>query len=669
MTERSEGISSEANLELLNQRLRDDLAAESKRRETIQRTYATIAIALSTIVAILLTALLLDEVNVIELERIYDHSASIASGAEGAQDEVDKTDDVKSDLTDLLGAFLPFATIAIAAFLGVTGLNRLGQYDAELRQNRQERRAEMDSLRQELSSGLAQANATLRDTAETMTQTTAREYFEKESRRLEQLKESTDKAVNEIKAQIDGLTWVLESESAESFQEGEIKSFGELHRVLTAMSGRFQDQGESNPRAIKTLIEQYFPKRPESRDDLPFGGGADDAFNAATQLARDNLEPLAWRLCEAGLLLFPENADLLSNAMRFASDAGEPERAEELFWRVYDLEHSKKNWRCWVFAHSYLERGTVAQRTITLDGGETVRETVDVETWFERYIELYYEKDSDGQWTRRERPLVPNTMDERLFASHVQYLSRLGRKTEALRYARMVLNALPRAAQTALVAAEIHLSFGEYQDCIAAARRSVGDDASDQGTSNSAAAFMYEANAWDMMAFAASRTNGPREHLIEYATNALRAYDMSIRLPDAHDVNRHASALRTGSLVAMLIRNGVDSDEMAEILPQQLAPIAAGILPGRGESERMGAGGLGASGEQLQSVLAQVKMASVLSDDERHEVFNHLADGLSGATRGLAKRLALQAAGHFEDDEDEAGFVSALREFAGILDE
>lgn len=131
---------------------RERTAAAEKRRFSLADVFSwkLLTVLVCVISGLLVTALLLDEVN------IYDIPIC------GSVADLDSADDAKpAGLSERLGAILPLFTIAIAFFVGATGLQRLALYDEQFSIARTERREDITELRKEIAENVRASRVAL----------------------------------------------------------------------------------------------------------------------------------------------------------------------------------------------------------------------------------------------------------------------------------------------------------------------------------------------------------------------------------------------------------------------------------------------------------------------------------------------------------------------------
>ena len=477
-----------------------------------------------------------------DLSTIQPTAAQQGTGAAGQET-------TQVSVADLLGVFLPALLLVVAFFVGTTGLKRLELYDNELRENRRERREEMNALRTELNRNLkSRTDEAAKVAMESAAQVARKIVMDLESTmnslnlELTSTRESVGETEENLRLAVKQYGWLFKGPATKDvLGEGGVGSMGELHQVITSL---FHDEDNvDSRRAAKELVERYFPDW-MSLPDLR--GTPDDFFNSASQLARENLEPLAHRVCEGGLKFFPNNPDLLSNAIKFASDSGLNERARELFDRAQSMPPDTKNWRMWIFLGHYIQNSGTSQEIFDFYNG---------------YVLRFFD---DAGILKKEQP--KDAMIERVFAAFAGYLVRMDRVEEATQICLLATKHIERTPQTGRTFAAIRLEQGLFQEAITIANKALRDDARDDTNVNSASILMVKANAYEGLCFDACE-KGELEEAVEFARLSLLNYERCITSQDVLDVFKITSVLRANAIVGRLQEVRVPAGAISSILP------------------------------------------------------------------------------------------------------
>lgn len=416
---------------------------------------------------------------------------------------------------------------------------------------------------------------------------------------------------------------------------GMISSIGELHKIIT---GLFEKRKDAD---AKTLVEQYFPKSGGS----PLRGTPDDFFITATQLSRSDLEPLAWRVLEVGLSLFPNNADMLATGMKHALDAGFPEKARELYDRAAKLLPEQKNWRLWVFMGSYLEDAASED---------------EVHRFYKDYIDRFI----DSQGELRE-PAPNDAMEERVLAKFAAYLVKMARRREAKDVCLLAADHIARVPQCAANLADIYLEEGEYDNAIKFSEKALRDDRRDQSHISAAARHLTIGLAKD----ARLQSNTPE------SLNALRkdlrdvflSYGAVLR--SGRNIPAYTFSIReqVNSVISFAETHGLDREQIIACMGPELRALI-NLAVDDTDGTKSSATQSGDNGFSQKEILLAAKTISELDEGNRSEPLSRLVEQLRGLDQTeQIKVLLTQAAEHFANDPDEAKFVAVLREIASRL--
>lgn len=94
--------------------------------------------------------------------------------------------------------------------------------------------------------------------------------------------------------------------------------------------------------------------------------------NDAVALARAGNYGRAVQMCMNGLKAFPNDVDLLADTIKYSSDCGRQEIAEEYYGRLLKIPRGSWNWRAYIFSLDYLNMNAAANeaasRQLIADG-------------------------------------------------------------------------------------------------------------------------------------------------------------------------------------------------------------------------------------------------------------------------------------------------------------
>jgi tetratricopeptide (TPR) repeat protein len=611
----------------------------------------------------LVAVVLADEVNLINLPRVGDDPPEVAAIRDAQNDAA------PAGIGELLGAFLPLFTIAIAFFVGATGLTRLQLYDEQFAQNRRERREdigdlrrqlseETESLKDALSTDLTDLYQAQKEQSETATreigalrakieqaQKEADQKFDRRSDEIERrlgvqldegrraavaaaqaearklATESSEEVVDgkirdiddakaslasrldeierKIDARIERIRPILENPNIEKvFSEGRVASIGQLHsdlrNLLSGVDGQERDVAAAEA-LVTTALEDGIT------------GTANDFFNAATQLAQADLEPIAYKIAKAGLEQYPSNPDLMSNTLKFASDSGLVEEARELYQRVLDKPVEFRNWRIWIFVSDYLS-----------DRGELG----DAGTWAMSYLRRYF----DADWNPLPETQLPaDRFNERLAANYVTQLNSYARYTEAELVCRAVLQAYPTSPQTSLAFATLLREIGNYEEAAEWAANALAADVKDQSNIGNATAFEIRATSSVQEVFRAAR-----EHDATAARDAsqdlFKFCAAMLSMPDAAPNHFQWIRYNANKVIVALLEVGVPHSSIVPLVPQAIRPL----LPALEGDAQTGGDGDPIATLSLQ-VLAALNAIAERPRELRDQAIGELAEQINRA--------------------------------------
>lgn len=537
---------------------------------------------------------------------------------------------VSVSVADVIGVLVPALLTVVAFFVGATGLRRLQLYDNEFREFRRERRQDSERFQAEAERRFEGISSRVEDATTATISEVIKKREDAINRNLSEVRLSTEQLEDRLKGIESQFGWIFSSDQRELMTEGAISSVGELHKVITDLFQK-NKSGEA-----KALVEKYFPE--DGHTSLR--GTADDFFNTGTQLAQADLEPMAYRVLNQGLSIFPNNPDLLATSLKHAADAGFQERAEELYKVVQELPPEQRNWRIWVFVGDYLEE--------TMEADDVIR-------YYRDYVERYF---SPGGERLTAWPM--DAPSERVFSKLANYLFARSRMREAESVARLAMKHIARTPQCSSVLSRIYLEEGDFDACIQFAEKALLDDRRDQTNVSSATSLMNIALAKDSLAFS-DISREPKE-LSEAIKSAFEAYGAVLRSLQKPAVYPITINMQINSLIAKAESRGMKREHIVSLMPIEVASLMgmeanSGRVNGSEQSTAV------TSVELLRALVPTLKQLAEVPGELRSQQISQLSASirersLGGEVRAFLEDLLEKIA----DDEDQAAFVHIVRQ-------
>ena len=128
-------------------------------------------------------------------------------------------------------------------------------------------------------------------------------------------------------------------------------------KFLARMSGRSKahDEFDDNEFDDDEFDDDEFDDDDDSDDSDDSDMSVDDYHNKAVDRARRGRIREATELCVMGLKKFPLNIDLLSDAIKYSSEAGDMNTAKEYYTLLSEnVPFTRWNWRAFTFSFDYL---------------------------------------------------------------------------------------------------------------------------------------------------------------------------------------------------------------------------------------------------------------------------------------------------------------------------
>lgn len=509
------------------------LRAQVSNFEKVAQNQATLSrlfliLVISTVLALLYAGYSLDQ----NIDTLKDDFMAISSAQKsgGAQIVVEAASignksyiaETGTSLKDIAIYFLGALALWI---VGSTGLKRLETYDQQFSQFRMERREESEALRREIDQRLAQ-----------LVDITVENEIDKRVDKIAEIENNLNNRLSgfdaELAKRFQPFEWIKDLPSAAELAGGKDRvsmSMGELHNQIVQKRA---DQGDRSD--IRLLIEAVLQSDPD--------GSPDDFFNTATALDERKLEDLAWKVCEAGIKVYPKNIDLMSQGLRCALHVNEKRQAERLLEKLLDDEIQKNwNWRAIVFIGDY-------------------------------YVEI---GDSDKAVTHLLSNAERVPEDERSYAQAAQILTRRGQLDAAMKICDDVIDnkKLKRIAQIAGIKSEIHMDRAEYDQALEAVSLALEGTADPQPSVYQSSLVWrrgaaYEGKLWKFLEENDTLDGEGKEEAVELARRAILSYEavlegrMRLPSPRYDDQTRE----RTTIIFSSLIERGVSKKELEEKL-------------------------------------------------------------------------------------------------------
>lgn len=272
--------------------------------------------------------------------------------------------------TDYLELVLPILLAIVAAFIAFLGINRLKDMDAQVNQMRNSISTELDkeikrvaSLRSDLAEHIDVAVSTKTQTfavemegkLESVSQDGEKKVTERKEHALIEIDESkkefialADQAKEKLKSFDQRYSWLLSNEhTAKNVFLKEVASVYDVHQIVEAIWN-----SDNKPNNIAELTKRYVEKVITKTSDLR--GDENDYHNLAAECARHSLYAMACEICEAGLVFFPQNIDLLSDWIQYGTATGNIDAAViEPLNRLLAIDKTHWSWRAFDFTVDY----------------------------------------------------------------------------------------------------------------------------------------------------------------------------------------------------------------------------------------------------------------------------------------------------------------------------
>ena len=162
---------------------------------------------------------------------------------------------------------------------------------------------------------------------------------------------------------------------------------------------------------------------------------ADDYHNRAVDYAREHRFAKAVQICEEGLFTYPDNVDLLADAVKYCAENGEKPRAQKHYEKLCAIiPRSRFNWRAFTFSLDYL----------MLDAEENESEC---RSLLEDYAKA-----------------LP--FEEKRFVAASELETALGNHERSMEILLEAVNTLKNASQCSLRLADLQLERGEFEEAV-----------------------------------------------------------------------------------------------------------------------------------------------------------------------------------------------------------
>ncbi len=362
----------------------------------------------------------------------------------------------------ILGIFATFV-------LGFLGLKRLEQFDTEinrlrdtlaesLRSERAESKSDRDTFRADVQGQMSREFGEFRSIIKTVAENAIKDSISEKVQRAERVVADYASAagtqMDRIREQLAPFGWLNEyqEQQGDAGQLLGIRSIGVAHDHIARL---FRSQ--RNDEAIR-VCENVITRE--------LRGAATDFHNLSAELARHDLHGLARRIVSQGLQYFPNDCDLLSDAIKYAEQDSDLEAGQQCLDRLIKrVGKAAWNWRAFEFSADLL----LARQQID-----------DAKKIFEEFQQL--------------RPY-----DERGWSGWGEWLRGCGRFKEACAVFQDAVDKVPRAPRSAHGLASTLVELGRYEEAIAAASKAIRMNASEQPTLKPTAITWLRATATDCL--------------------------------------------------------------------------------------------------------------------------------------------------------------------------
>lgn len=389
---------------------------------------------------------------------------------------------------DYLAIIIPILVALAGSFVAFLGMSRLKMFDDRIDKIRSDMLEEMEKL---VKSEVAISR---NDFANSLTTNI--------NHKLKEIKSEADNGIKKLQAK---------QEESQNRLNQSISDFGQkydwLEEIITTEAGELdiatvadahsltESLREKKPSGYIVMIKKIVEKVCDT--DSFLSGKCADYHNLSAELARGNMYSEAIRVLEKGRSLFPQDTDLLSDIIEYATKNSQFEKAKEAVNILFKIDRQGWTWRCYEFTVDYY------------------RSVGEYETAYKMCLEC----------------IQSLPYDEHAFRSKSELEMILFPGEEGINKAIITLNDVLRnglsASQCAQLLAELYFNKGMFQESIDAASRAIMDLAEDQPSIGIASILSSRGFAYDKL-FMQKRLLGSNDP--ETASLAINDYEMSISL-------------------------------------------------------------------------------------------------------------------------------------------
>lgn len=448
--------------------------------------------------------------------------------------------------TDFLKLSMPIMAIFIGFMISFLGLRRLGQFDEEinnlrsflnnqLSEERTFNEGQRERFRKEINIRLDEIKSTIQVVAENHVMQAVDERVGKFQGEQETYIVNTKQIVKTIREKLEPYEW-LSNKKDEADNLSAISSIGEAH-----------DQASNFYRERKIDLAVRVAEHALQNN---IRGSASDYHNLAAEMAKNDHYDLASKIVSAGVEHFPKNVDLLSDGVKYLSESGEIDEAEEYRLRLETIEKKFWNWRAFVFIGDFFElQGKYDQAASIYD---------------------------------QFKVSIPH--DERAYSQHGGMFSQLGHYDQAIDILEEGLKRTTKAPQTALLLSQAYFQVGLYHKAVDVVNRGLEGSAEAQPSVNISSLFWTRAQCRDALCYK-TKNSQELENLIELS---IFDYEMCMSMFEAIEHYKLRGLQRVNMLKAMGKSAGISSYvnfDNDQIQPDQMLKLLSELSEVVSDSE------------------------------------------------------------------------------------
>lgn len=419
---------------------------------------------------------------------------------------------------DYLAIVIPVLTALAGALVAFLGMNRLKMFDERIDKTRMEMLSEIDQrVKNEVAAGRSEFSDELMDKI-------GQQRDELSSSIEVYTKKIKDESAQEMQHLTDTITsfsarydW-LQSIISDDIGELSISTISDAHEMVEKLR-------EKKPIEYINMIKKIVEKA--CSGGAAISGDSADYHNLSAELARGNMYYEAIRVLDKGLSLFPNDTDLLSDMIEYATKNSQYQKAEQAIDTLTGIHRRLWTWRCYEFTIDYYRAIGDLEKAYQLSQ--------------DFIASLPY--DEHGYRSKAEIEMLLTPGDEGV--------------TKAIAILTNALNKRINAAQCARFLAEIYLDKGDYQSAIEASNRAILESAQSQPHIGIASIIAQRGFAYDRL-FMERMFNGDVQ--TEIAQKACEDFQMAIAF-----VQKQYGVLSPITIKQVIIRLNI----LAQYLPNK----------------------------------------------------------------------------------------------------